>query len=199
MSGSVLLAIAYGLLVLGAIVALFGQWLPRANHTIALFGSFCAGGAAVAFALTPRIVLFGDKFNYGRIAYVASVGLTVMLVLWTMWISQRVQGRTREAVALAFFAVIGACVMASAREFVTFLVALELVAMPSFILVGYWAHRRVGLEATLKYFFISVMASMIMSYGISLIYAATGTTRMDHIDLSLAGPIGVMGLMMLLI
>ncbi|MCL2492244.1 MAG: hypothetical protein FWE87_05835, partial [Coriobacteriia bacterium] len=199
MSGVAILLTAYGLLLLGAIVALFGDMLPRTDETIALFGSFCAGAAAVVFAIAPETLTFGDKYFYGQIARFTSVGLCVLMVLWTMWISRRVEGWTRKAVALAFFSIIGASVLSAAQEFITFLVAFELLAMPSFILVGYSSHHRRGLEAALKYFLFSVMASMIMTYGISLIYAATGTTFIPQIDLSGVGPIGILGLMMLMI
>ena len=199
LTGEQLLLIAYGLLLVGAIVPLFADKLPRPSHTSAMLGSFCAGGAAVLFALTPPTIAFGDKFVFSTGARFASVGFCILLALWTMWVSGRVKGRTREAVSLAFFSIIGAGILVCSREFITFLVAFELTAMPSYILIGYWAKRRRGLEAALKYFLFSVMTTCVMSYGVSLLYASTGTTFIPSINLANAGPMGALGIMMLMV
>jgi len=199
LSGAVLLIIAYGLLLIGAAFALFCDKVPHPNRVAALFGAFCAAGAAVAFALADEVVAFADMFVFNDITRFACVFLTALLALWLLWISDRVLGRTREAVALALFSVFGAAMLASAREFITFLVALELTVMPSYILVGYWTKRRKGLEGALKYFLFSVMTTMIMGYGISLLYAVSGTTMVEGLDLSNAGSLGLIGITMLAI
>ena len=199
LTGETLLLIAYGSLLLGTVVGLFGDKLPRANHTIAIFGSFAAGVAAVCFSLAPELQAFGNKFLYSSVTRIACVGFCVLMILWTMWISGRVKGRTREAVALAFLSLFGACMLVSIREFITFLAAFELTAMPAYVLIGYWVKRRSGLEGALKYFLFSVLTTLVMTYGISLLYASSGTTYMPGIDLSQAGPLGVLGLMMLMV
>jgi NADH-quinone oxidoreductase subunit N len=199
LSGEVLLIVAFVLLLLGAIVALFAGKLPRPDRTIAIIGGFCAGAAALAFALATPVEAFGDKFFYSPFARIACTSFCVLLTLWLTWISGRVKGRTREAVALTFFSVIGMVILVCAREFVTFLVAFELVAMPSYVLVGYWVKRRQGLEGALKYFVFSILTTTIMGYGISFMYAASASTMMSAIDLSNAGLLGAIGLMMLMV
>ena len=47
------------------------------------------------------------------------------------------EGRIREAVALALFALLGGMLMAEARELVTLVLALELATMPAYVLIGY--------------------------------------------------------------
>ena len=199
MSADALILSGFGLLLLGAIVALFGNKLPHANRTIATAGAVLAGAAAVLFALAEPTVMFGAKYEYSTIVRISVVSFCVMMVLWTMFVSGRVKYRTREAVALAFFSLFGAAVMIGAREFITFIVAFELTLMPMYVLGGYWEKRRIGLEGTLKQFLFSVVASALMVYGISLLYAASGSTFFDAIDITKAGPIGLMGLMMVMI
>jgi len=199
LSAEALILSAFGLLLLGAVVALFGNRLPDANRTIAICGAVCAGASAVLFALAEPTTMFGEKYVYTTIVRIATVSFCVMMVLWTMYIAGRVKYRTREAVALAFFSLFGACVMIGAREFVTFIVAFELTLMPMYVLGGYWDRRRIGLEGTLKQFLFSVVASALMVYGISLLYATSGSTFFDRIVISDAGPIGLLGLMMVLI
>lgn len=194
-----LLPSAYGLLVLAVAVALFGDRLPRPQRTVAVFASVCTGSAAVLFGFARPMVFFGDKFYYTLFARFASVGFCILATLWLMWISGRVKGRICEAVALGLLSLIGANVLVCVGEFITFLVALELTAMPSYILLGYWTKKRSGLEAALKYFLFSVLTTLVMSYGISLIYAASGTTIIRSVDLSGAGSLGFTGLIMLMV
>jgi NADH-quinone oxidoreductase subunit N len=82
-----------------------------------------------------------------------------------------------EYYALVLFAVIGMDLMAAARDLVVFYVALELMAMSSYILAAFFRYRVRSNEASLKYFLTGSFASAVTLYGLSLVYGLAGGTR----------------------
>lgn len=79
----------------------------------------------------------------------------------------------------------GAMTIAGARDLVTLVVALELVSLPAFALVGLRRDRR-SAEAALKFFLVSVVSVTVMLLGVSLIYGVTGAVHVDRIAAALA-------------
>lgn len=70
---------------------------------------------------------------------------------------------------------LGAVFMASSRDFVTIIVALELVSGPAFLLAGWRKADERSNEAALKFFLIGVLALALLLFGVSMIYGLTGT------------------------
>ena len=79
----------------------------------------------------------------------------------------------------------GATTIAGARDLVTLVVALELVSLPAFAMVGLRRDNRRAAEAALKFFLISVVSTAVMLFGISLLYGITGSVYLDQIAVSL--------------
>lgn len=69
----------------------------------------------------------------------------------------------------------GSSVLASAGTLVVVFLAIELAIIPTFALVAFRSEDRRGFEAALKYFILSVFASAVLFYGISLVYGMTGS------------------------
>jgi len=80
----------------------------------------------------------------------------------------------------------GALSIAAARDLATLVIALELVSLPAFALVGLKRGDRRSAEAALKFFLVSVVATAVMLYGISLVYGTTGTMHLQGIQEALA-------------
>lgn len=98
--------------------------------------------------------------------------------------------------SLLLLSATGMITLSAANSLVTAFVALELVSLPSYVLVAYYKNVRAGLEAGVKYFVIGAVSSAILLYGMSLLYAVTGHLRFDLISAELAGvdQVGVLGL-----
>lgn len=79
----------------------------------------------------------------------------------------------------------GMSVMVSSRDLISLFVALETISIPTFILATFRKHDRVSNEAGVKYYLIGVLSSALMLYGMSLIFGATGTTRLSEISAQL--------------
>ncbi len=92
-----------------------------------------------------------------------------------------------EYYALVLFAVIGMDLMAAARDFILLYVALELMAVSSYLLAAFFRYRIRSNEASLKYFLTGSFASAIVLYGISLVYAQAGATNFATVGQALGG------------
>jgi NADH-quinone oxidoreductase subunit N len=73
--------------------------------------------------------------------------------------------------------VAGLMLVCRANELVFLYVALELISIPTYVLLFLGRTDRASGEATIKYFFLSILASALLLYGMSFIYGvAQGTT-----------------------
>ena len=94
-----------------------------------------------------------------------------------------------EYYLLITLAATGMSLMASANSLVVVFISLELASLPSYALVAYLKNNRGSVEGALKYFLIGAMSSGILLYGISLIYAATGSLLLTDIADSVGGAV----------
>ena len=81
-------------------------------------------------------------------------------------------------------AVLGGAVMASSRDFISMIVALEIVSGSGFLLAGWRKGDPRSNEASLKFFITGVLALALMLFGVSLIYGLTGTQVFSEIAAS---------------
>lgn len=81
---------------------------------------------------------------------------------------------------LLLSSVTGAVALAGARDLLTLVVALETLSLPAFALVGLRRDGRGG-EAALKFFLLSVAATAVMLFGVSLVYGSTGSVHLARI------------------
>lgn len=81
---------------------------------------------------------------------------------------------------LLLSALVGATVLAGARDLATVVIALEVVSLPSFAMVALRRDRR-GSEAALKAFLVSVLSTSVMLFGISYLYGVTGSLYLQTI------------------
>ncbi len=86
-----------------------------------------------------------------------------------------------EFFALILFSLCGVSLVSIANDLVLLFLALELVSVPTYILIGLSRRDIRAQEATGKYFFLGAFAAAMTLYGFSFLYGAAGTMR-------LAGP-----------
>ncbi|MCZ6506684.1 MAG: NADH-quinone oxidoreductase subunit N [Acidobacteria bacterium] len=82
--------------------------------------------------------------------------------------------RAGEFYSLLLMAATGMLLMVGGVNLLSIWISLELMALSSYILVGYFKFEIRSTEAALKYFVLGALSSGIMLYGISLLYGATG-------------------------
>lgn len=91
-----------------------------------------------------------------------------------------------EFYVLLLASVLGMVMMCSSRDLVSVFIALELLSIPSYMLAAWKKRDGRGNEAGVKYYLMGVFASGVLLYGMSLLYGATGTTKLTEIASSLA-------------
>ena len=99
-----------------------------------------------------------------------------------------------EYYGLLVMAALGMALMGAANSFATAFVSLELASLPAYALVAFLKHNRGSVEAGLKYFLIGALSSAIFAFGISLVYATTGSLQFDAVADAIGGAGAMVGL-----
>ncbi|MBI5242921.1 MAG: NADH-quinone oxidoreductase subunit N [Elusimicrobia bacterium] len=90
--------------------------------------------------------------------------------------SHRAQGE--QPVALLLAALLGMDLIAAANDLLALYLGLELMSLPTYLLVYGLKPQKRSLEAAVKYFFAGGAASGMFLFGLSIWYAGTGTTAL---------------------
>ncbi len=86
-----------------------------------------------------------------------------------------------EYYALMLLSVAGMMCMAAGFDIVLIFIGLELMAISTYVLVGFLRRDRRSNEAALKYFLLGAFSSGIFAYGLSLLYGLSGSTNLAMI------------------
>ena len=179
----------HGLLSAGAVLALAatGVTLWLAAGATAPAARFFSG----MFALDHFAIFFKALFLL----------TAALVVLLSHDYLKRNDYRPGEYLALVMFATVGMMTMASGVNLAVIYVGLELMALSTYILAGYFRREVKSHEAAAKYFVLGAMSSGILLYGLSLIYGATGTLDLATLARVLAsgkpGPSALVGVALL--
>ncbi|MBU4271486.1 MAG: NADH-quinone oxidoreductase subunit N [Planctomycetes bacterium] len=94
---------------------------------------------------------------------------------------------TPEYVGSLLLTVAGLMLVAAAEDIVLLFVALELISIPTYVLLYLGRGDAESQESAAKYFFLGVLASAILLYGFSFLYGATGSTALSEVRAALDG------------
>ena len=86
-----------------------------------------------------------------------------------------------EFYALLLFSVVGMMCMAAGYDIVLLFIGLELMAISTYVLVGFLRRDKRSNEAALKYLLLGAFSSGLFAYGLSLFYGITGSTNLGFI------------------
>jgi NADH-quinone oxidoreductase subunit N len=153
------------------------------NWTIAFFGLLTAIGLAIGANWIEEGVheslrnvapiLPGPFASFIR-WLVLGVGL-ILLFLSTKEASYEIAG---EYYGCLFIALAGGSLLGRANDLVTLFVALEMISIPTYVML-YLPHRGpAGQEAAAKYFLLSILSSAVLLFGLSYLYGLAGTTNL---------------------
>ncbi len=180
-TGGRILSLTIGLLVL--VIPLVGLWMDFEQG----IAERAATAAASMSSSDPQPAFVRD--SVARLIQGTSlVSGFILLVL----LKQRLHARyPAEQIASLLFLVAGVNLVASANDLIALFVALEVVSIPTYIFLYLARSDERSLEATLKYFLLSVFSSAFLLYGFSILYGAAGSTNLDTIRQSLIEPTGI--------
>ncbi len=174
-----------------------------------------AAGTLVALFLALRSPE-GDGLLPGMLPYakamVAGVGFLLLLVLAGAVdrgyearvlrgeVFDPIRATRGEFYAMFLFSLTGVMLCAGADDLIWLFLALELVSLPTYIMVAVSSPRLRAQEAGVKYFFLGAMGAATFLYGFAMLYGAAGTTSLTGIASVFAasgiGPLGYLGLIL---
>lgn len=144
--------------------------------------------------------LFGGMFHTTHLIHlfknVLSIGVLIILLQSAEWIKKEIveQHKSTEFFIMMLTSLLGMYYMISSGDFLMFYLGLELSALPIAALVAFETSKRVSAEAGIKFILSAALASGTSVFGVSLIYATTGTIYFNevaelltHSNLSLIG------------
>lgn len=111
-------------------------------------------------------------------------GLTVLLSFSYLKEERLYYG---EYYGFVLLALCGMMVMVSAADLLTIYLGTELMSLSLYVMAGLKRSEPRSLEASAKYFVLGAFSSGILLYGISLLYGATGSTRLSAIAAAING------------
>ena len=166
------------------ILALTGAFLPVINRIFRISGILGAIISSVGYILAGFLILLsGDGKKLLSSFFVTDsvtqlIGILTLIASWmTMlviyWITQR-DKFINELVAALLISTAGALLLISGTNFVSLIVAMELMTMPTYLMVLFSFDEK-SMEAGVKYFFNGALAIGTMLFGVSLLYAITGS------------------------
>jgi NADH-quinone oxidoreductase subunit N len=124
-------------------------------------------------------MMVSDVFsNFFNILFLASAALTVLASFRYL---DREKLQHPEYYVLVLFSALGMMLMVSALDLIVIFIALEIMSLSVYTLVGFRRADRRSNEAALKYFILGSAASAILLYGSALLYGATGATGIHQI------------------
>jgi NADH-quinone oxidoreductase subunit N len=182
------------LAALGMVVLVAGL-IRRATHgalgALAV-GSLVAVGVALSHAAahTPA----GSRFFFGMLlldpfaVFFKSLFLVaaVLAVLLSLDYLKRYDYRPAEYHSLVIFSTLGMMVMASTVNLIAIWVGLELMALSTYVLAGYFRREVKSHEAAAKYFVLGALSSGVLLFGMSLLYGACGSLDLGRLAAALA-------------
>jgi NADH-quinone oxidoreductase subunit N len=158
--------------------------------------------AALALLLSKAGTLYAAELFAGPlvldnlailIKWIAILGGAV-LVLFS-W-NEVTEQWAAEYHACILLIVAGMCLTGEANELVVLFLALELISIPTYVLLYLARSDRAAQESAMKYFLLSVFSSALLLFGFSYLYGIAGTTNVPAIIATLdeAGPSAIPGL-----
>ncbi|MGA7079071.1 MAG: NADH-quinone oxidoreductase subunit N [Terriglobales bacterium] len=180
-------------------ILLIDLWTPREwkkwiNAMGALAGVLCSAGCVwlIQPTLPPRGLLgFYNSLLVDRFAiyfwYLFLAGTAIAIVGSVHYLDVEDEQHA-EYYALMLLSVVGMMCMAAGVDIVLIFIGLELMAISTYILVGFLRRDRRSNEAALKYLLLGAFSSGIFAYGLSLFYGISGSTNLGAIARAVSAP-----------
>lgn len=167
-----------------------GQRSFRVTGLLALAVLLAAGyGFGVSGATTtlgPDAILRLDGLGAFLACLVCGVGAITVLFSYGYW--EKLAEPIREVLPLLLFAVLGMVLMVLTTHLITLVLALELMSLCLYVLVGVRRQDPKSSEGAIKYFLLGSVAAAFLLFGVSFLYGATGQLDLVPMAKSMVTP-----------
>ncbi len=135
----------------------------------------------------PEGEAFGGSFKTNKLIdffkIVMNIGVLLIMLQSVDWVKKEMssQGFASEFYVLLWMSLLGLYLMISSGDFLIFYLGLELSTLPVAALTAFDFGKKRSAEAGIKMILLAAMSSAILLFGVSLIYATTGSIYFDDI------------------
>jgi len=119
-----------------------------------------------------------DFANFFGVVFLAGTAVTIVLAHVSKELKDCPMG---EFYSLLLMAVLGMFLTVEATDLLMIFVSIELLSIPSYVLVGWLKKSRASTEAALKYVIYGSVSAAVMLYGFSLFFGMTGSLKLGAI------------------
>ena len=190
-------------LVLGLIIVFFADFFAHRNADSKK--SLWLLTSLMLMSTIPSCLIHNEPTTAFGGIYVTSAAINVMKAILAFGtlivvIMSNSWAATRQRIAGEFYMLIlstllGMFVMMSSGSFLLFFLGLEMASVPLACMVAFDRDRKESAEGAAKYILVATFSSGVMLFGISFIYAATGTLYFDDVCAAVSNsPLCIMGL-----
>jgi len=190
------LAIPEAILGVGACVLFLGTTFRMDRNLWATVALVTLGLAGLALAYSPSAnttfpEFFASPLVLDRLGFLVksialASGAVFVLFSWNA-VPDRQAG---EYYACLLLIIAGVCLTGTANELVTLFLALELISIPTYVLLYLPRYDNAAQEAAMKYFLLSIFSSALTLFGFSYLYGLSGTTNLPALLATLGNAAG---------
>ncbi len=178
-------------LLVMACVVLLVDLLDKGPRRMTAYWLSCL--TLVVVALLTGMYAMGGQTVYGFGGMVVSdvmanwlkcfsaLAVLVIFIYSRTYVTARGMLRGAEWYVLSLLSLLGVNVMIAANNFLLIYLGLECMALSGYALVALRRDHVPAVEAAMKYFVLSAMASGFLLYGLSMVYGATGTLEIGGV------------------
>lgn len=179
----------YLVVAMGGMITLLAGVAKGFNKNIAACGMAVLTVVAGLYSIhtiwgEPGMTLFNGMLAadyYSGLFNVVLLGATGLVVLASYSYLEKEKIHHAEYYALALFSCLGMMFLASALDLIVLFIALEVMSIGVYVMVGFRRADVKSNEAGIKYFVLGSAASAILLYGVALVFGATGTMNLHQL------------------
>ena len=176
---SVLAVLAVWMIVYGAFQPVRWWWIIFSLMSYALVGSIIWRYELPGFLTGTHGIQWTGPIAVDDLGFVLRVLALLVGTLFTLISARAIQAHlASEFLGTLMLLIAGVMLVSRANDLVFLFVSLELISIPTYVLLYLGRRDRTTSEATAKYFFLSILSSAILLYGMSFLYGLAGTTTL---------------------
>ncbi len=173
------------LLCAAAVVLLLGLARRDVLRRLAQWAAVIGVGAAFVAALSNNVERHTTALGTFMTLLTCGIGILLLFSAWEMPFAMDPAHTDRhyrgEFFAMLLCSLAGVSMMAKVNNLIWLFLALELVSIPTYIVVATGRGQSEAQEAGIKYFFLGALSAAIYLFGFSYLYGFSGSTRFSVI------------------
>jgi NADH-quinone oxidoreductase subunit N len=144
-------------------------------------------------------LVYSSRLNLSATAIPLAVSRTPLaqgfewscLVVGALFVLMSIEPQAQSRTAAEFYGLLllllsGMMLVWVADDLVLLFLALELISVPTYVILYLGRHDNASQEAAVKYFLLSILSAALLLYGFAFLYGLTGTTHLAGIRQVLA-------------